>query len=189
MADNVNKGIPGFSPQEFAENITSQASEVIPPEFQPADKQFIAEVIKKFCFMAGDAIVQDPNAGLNADQASLICQFIGEWTFHKSIDLTRGGVDINLREQVLQKVAFTIFEIAKQAIKKSMSQEDLIPLVETHVNKSFKNALEDLKKRNIIDEKTLKQAESQSNVDAMAQASIEQETRFIKYFKTIRIFI
>ncbi len=180
MAENSKKQIPGFNPQEFAENISMQAAEVIPPEIQGNDRTFITEVIKRFCFMAGDAVLQDEKCNFNADEASLICQFIGEWTFHKSIDLTKGGIDINLREGILQKVAFTIFEIVKQGINKKIPQEQLIELVENQVNKSFKNALEELKKKNILDDEAIQRAESQSNVDNMVQATVEEETKAIQ---------
>lgn len=170
MSENVMENVEEFNPQEFAENLSTQAAEIIPPEISEEDKEFIRMVIHKFCFLAGDAIIKDENIHFNAAQASLVAQFIGEWTFHKSIDLARGGIDINLREGILQKIAFTIFEIAKQAIIKNLPQDQIIPLVEHHVDKSYKAALEDLKNRNVISEETLQNAESQSNVDNMVAA-------------------
>jgi response regulator of citrate/malate metabolism len=56
-----------------------------------------------------------------------------------------------------------------------MSQEQIIPLVEHHVNKSFSAALEELEKTGAVDktlkEKTLKQ----SNIDAMAKQQVKEE--------------
>lgn len=167
MSENVMENVEEFSPQAFAENLSTQAAEIIPAELSDEDKEFIRMVIHKFCFLAGDAIIKDENINFNAAQASLVAQFIGEWTFHKSIDLARAGIDINLREGILQKIAFTIFEIAKQAIMKNLPQDQLIPLVEHHVDKSYKAALEDLKNRNVITEEAMQNAESQSNVDNM----------------------
>lgn len=180
MAENEKREIAGFNPHEFAENISMQASEVIPADISGNDRIFIIEIIKKFCSMAGDAVIQDTKSNFSAEDASLICQFIGEWTFHKSIDLTKGGIDINLREGILQKVAFTIFEIVKQGINKKIPQEALIELVEGQVNKSFKGALEELKKKNILNDEAIKKAESQSNVDNMVQATVEEETKAIQ---------
>ncbi len=170
MSENAMENVEEFNPQEFAENLSNQAYEIIPPELSDEDKEFIRMVIHKFCFLAGDAIIKDENINFNPMQASLVAQFIGEWTFHKSIDLAKAGIDINLREGILQKIAFTIFEIAKQAISKNLPQDQLIPLVEHHVDKSYKAALEDLKNRNVISEEVLQSAESQSNVDNMVAA-------------------
>ncbi|MBR1977737.1 hypothetical protein IKA15_05615 [bacterium] len=170
VAENIMENVEEFNPQEFAENLSTQAAEIIPEEISDEDKEFIRMVIHKFCFLAGDAIIKDENINFDAAQASLVAQFIGEWTFHKSIDLARAGIDINLREGILQKIAFTIFEIAKQAIMKNLPQDQLIPLVEHHVDKSYKAALEDLKNRNVISEELMQNAESQSNVDSMVAA-------------------
>ncbi len=170
MPENQVENVEEFNPQAFAENLSTQAAEIIPPELSDEDKEFTRMVIHKFCFLAGDAIIKDENINFNAAQASLVAQFIGEWTFHKSIDLARAGIDINLREGILQKIAFTIFEIAKQAIMKNLPQDQLIPLVEHHVDKSYKAALEDLKNRNVISEEAMQNAESQSNVDEMVAA-------------------
>lgn len=170
MSENVMENVEEFNPQTFAENLSTQAAEIIPAEINAEDKEFIRMVIHKFCFLAGDAIIKDENLHFNAAQASLVAQFIGEWTFHKSIDLAKAGIDINLREGILQKIAFTIFEIAKQAIVKNLPQDQIIPLVELHVDKSYKAALEDLKNRNVITEEALENAESQSNVDNMVAA-------------------
>ncbi len=170
MSENVMENVEEFNPQAFAENLSTQAAEIIPAEINAEDKEFIRMVIHKFCFLAGDAIIKDENIHFNAAQASLVAQFIGEWTFHKSIDLAKAGIDINLREGILQKIAFTIFEIAKQAIMKNLPQDQIIPLVEHHVDKSYRAALEDLKNRNVITEEALENAEAQSNVDNMVAA-------------------
>ena len=52
----------------------------------------------------------------------------------------------------MQKIAFTIFEIAKQMISKNMPQDEILQIVEHHVKKAYVKALEDLKERKIIDE-------------------------------------
>jgi len=172
---NEKRAIAGFSPQEFAKNLAGQASQVIPADITPQDKKFIIDIVYKFCVLSGDALVKDAALNLNAAQASLITQFIGEWSFHKSIDLLRANINPTLREGVLQRVAFTVFEIAKQAVIKKMPQEQIIPLVEHHVNTCFKQAIEDLKAKGAIDEKVSDNALHQSNIDAMAKTEAQKE--------------
>ncbi len=173
---NDKKVIAGFNPQDFAKNLAGQASQVIPADITPADKKFIVDIVYKFCVLSGDALVKDTALNLNAAQASLITQFIGEWSFHKSIDLLRAKVNPALREGILQRVAFTVFEIAKQAVVKKMPQEQIIPLVEHHVNTCFKQAIEDLKAKGQLDEKVSDNVLHQSNIDAMAKTEVEKET-------------
>lgn len=167
--------IAGFNHTLFAKNLSEQAMSVIPPDVSEEDKKFITEVVFKFCLLAGEALNKDAEITLDNAQASLIAQFIGEWTFHKSIDLIRSHIDPNLRESILQKVAFTVFEIAKQAVLKLMPQEQIIPLVEHHVNTCFKEVMAELEQKGVIDKKLADDALSQSNIDAMTKSEIEAE--------------
>ncbi len=167
--------IQGFDPKEFAKNLAMEASQVIPPNIQDADKKFVIELVHKFCFLCGDALVKDDKYNLNAQQASMITQFIGEWTFHKSIDLINGGIAVELREGVLQKVAFTVFEIAKQAISRNLPQEQIISVIEAQVKNCFKAAIDDLKAKGKINDQVANTAMNQSSIDEMSQQEFDQE--------------
>lgn len=168
--------IEGFNHEQFAKNLAEQASQVIPADVPAADKKFIIDIVYKFCILSGDALIKDVSLDLDGTQASLITQFIGEWSFHKSIDLIRAKINPSLREGVLQRVAFTVFEIAKQAVIKRMPQDQIIPLVEHHVNTCFKQAIEDLKAKGAIDDAATDNVLHQSNIDKMAQAQAEKES-------------
>ena len=168
--------IKTFDCDAFAKDLAGQASQVVPKDIQKEDKDFVVEIILRFCKMAGDALVNEENSKLNAQQASLITQFIGEWIFHKSIDIIRAGIEPKFREGILQKVAFTVFDIAKKAVERDMPQEQLITLVEAQVKKCFTKALEDLKEKGILNEQTTQNALAQSNIDAMAVEQVEEET-------------
>ncbi len=171
----AERKIEGFDHKAFAKNLAVQAGQVVPADISSADKKFVVDIVYKFSFLSGDALIKDETITLDGAQASLITQFIGEWSFHKSIDLIRSKIDPSLREGILQRVAFTVFEIAKQATLKRMPQEQIIPLVEHHVNVCFKQALEDLKKKGVLDEKAEEDALKQSNIDTMAQVEAEKE--------------
>lgn len=168
--------IKTFNFEAFAADLSKQASEVIPADIKQSDKDFIISIIYRFCNMAGDALVKEENSKLNASEASLITQFIGEWIFHKSIDIIRAGIDPQYREGILQKVAFTVFDIAKKAVEKEIPQEQLISLVEAQVIKSFSKAIEELEQKGVLSKEDTQNALSQSNIDAMAKAEVEEET-------------
>jgi len=175
MADEA-ADIKSFDYQAFAADLSSQASAVIPADIKKPDREFIIQIIKNFCLMAGDALVKEENSKLSASEASLVVQFIGEWIFHKSIDIIRAGIEPKYREGILQKVAFTVFDIAKKAVEKDIPQEQLISLVEAQVIKSFTKALEDLKAKGILSAEITDNAMHQSNIDEMAAAEVEDET-------------
>ena len=167
--------IEGFDPKAFAQNLAQEAAQVIPPNIQDVDKKFVIELVHKFCLLCGDALVKDTKYELNAQQASMITQFIGEWTFHKSVDLINGGIALELREGVLQKVAFTVFEIAKQAISRNLPQDQTIQVIEAQVKNCFKAAIEDLKAKGKIDDNLANTAMNQSSIDQMSTQEFEQE--------------
>ncbi len=170
------KTIQGFDPRAFADNLAGQAREVLPKNISKDDADFVIKIVHDFCVMSGEALAADTSVELDADQASFITQIIGEWTFHKSIDLAKAGIDISLREPVLHKVAFTVFEVAKNAIIKRMPSDQVLSLVEHQVTKSFKAAIDELQSKGALDEELTKNALSQSNIDEMAKEEIKKET-------------
>ena len=167
--------LQNFNYEEFAANLTQQAGAVIPPDVKGEGRAFIVDIIQKFCNMACEALVKEENSKLDAQKASLVVQFIGEWIFHKAIDLIRAKIEPEYREGILQKVAFTVYEIAKRALESDMPQDDLINLVESHVKKSFHKALDDLTQKGALPQEAADNALSQSNIDAMAAQQVEDE--------------
>lgn len=165
--------IEGFNYKEFASNLSQQAKAVLPPDLSSEDKNYVVNIVNNFCFLAGEALSKDASLKFNADQASIVTQFIGEWAFHKSVDLIHGKIDPQFRDPILQKVAFTVFEIAKQAMVRKLPQPQMINLVEHHVKKVFEDALQELHKQGALNEEQLKMAASKSNIDEMAQADNE----------------
>ena len=167
--------IEGFDYKEFAEMMSSQAGELVPADFNDMQKNYVVKTLTNFTLLAGEAISNDTKLNFNADQAVFVTQIIAEWSFHKSIDLVHSGIMPEHWDGVMQKIAFTIFEIAKQAIQKNIPQDKTLQLIEHHVDKTYKEAIEDLEKRGIISSEISAQAASQSNIDDMAKQVQEQE--------------
>ena len=166
----------GFDYKTFANDLATQAQELIPAEFQPFQKTYVFNTIKNFASMSAEAVCNDPKLNFNIDQAMFLTQIIAEWSFHKSIDLIRSGILPDYWDAVMKKIAFTIFEIAKQTISQNVDQDEILKLVGHHVKKSYESAIEDLLKRNVIDADVQKRALEQSNIDKMmAEIQAEQE--------------
>ncbi|MBR3550185.1 MAG: hypothetical protein IKN90_08920, partial [Treponema sp.] len=66
---------------------------------------------------------------ISAEQAIFITQIIAEWSFHKSIDLVHSGINKDYWDSIMQKIAFTIFEVAKQGVIRNVPQEQLLQAV------------------------------------------------------------
>lgn len=164
--------IQGFDYKGFAQNMHAQASELVPQQFTPDQKEYVATTLLKFSMIAGEAL--DKDGEFNADQAMMITQIIAEWSFHKSVDLINSGIPRQYWDPIMQKIALTIFEVSKNAFRQNVPQDQALEAIEHHVRNTYVNSIEELKKRNLIDEELMERAVSQSNIDAMAQTADEQ---------------
>ncbi len=169
--------IEGFDYKGFAANMSEQAKELVPGDLQDREKEYIVKTLGNFTLLAGEALYNDTSLNLNADQAIFITQVIAEWSFHKSIDLIKSGILPQYWDGIMQKIAFTIFEVAKQAMIRNIPQDQLLQAVEHHVIKVYKSSIEELEQKGAINEEVKQRAESQSNIDAMAQQAQEQAMR------------
>ncbi|MBQ8886130.1 MAG: hypothetical protein IJY61_00320 [Candidatus Gastranaerophilales bacterium] len=174
--------IDGFDYKAFATDLSKQALEVLmqpgtnaaPSTLTDTEKKGIVETVRKFCFMAGEALSNDAQLKFNAEQASLVTQFIGEWTFHKSIDLIKGQIPQANREPVLQIIAANIFNTAKLAIIKNMPQDALINLVEDKVKQVYADELGKLVKKGVLTQQQCDVALNTSNLNDMVEKAEEQ---------------
>lgn len=161
--------IEGFDYKGFAQNLAQQALELIPADFNDNQKNYVANTLLNFAAVAGEALYNDTELGFNIDQAVMITQIIAEWSFHKSVDLIRSGIPPQYWDPIMQKIAYTIFEIAKNAFKQNLPQDQCLQIIEHHVKKTYLDSIAELKDKNLIDDTLLEQAAHQSNIDAMAQ--------------------
>lgn len=169
--------IEGFDYKGFAASMSEQAKELVPPELKDHEKEYVVKTLGNFTLLAGEALYNDTQLNLNADQAVFITQIIAEWSYHKSIDLIHSGILPQYWDSIMQKIAFTIFEVAKQAVIRKIPQDQLLQAVEHHVIKVYNQSIEELEKKGVIDEEIKNRAESQSNIDAMAKQAQEEQER------------
>lgn len=167
--------IEGFDYQGFAKELSSQADELLPTAFQDFQRNYVINTIQNFATLCGEAIYNDEKANFNLEQAMLLTQIIAEWSFHKSVDIIKAGILPDYWDGIMQKIAFTIFEIGKQTISKGLPQEEVLQIVEHHVKKSYQTVIDDLLERKIIDEAVLDRAMHQSNIDDMMHQIQEEK--------------
>jgi hypothetical protein len=155
--------IEGFDYKAFATSMAEQAKELVPKDLKDFEKEYIVKTLGNFTHLAGEALYNDEALKLNADQAVFITQIIAEWAFHKSIDLVHSGILPQYWDSIMQKIAFTIFEVAKQAVIRNIPQDQLLQAVEHHVIKVYTQSIEELEKKGVIDEEIKNRATSLCN--------------------------
>lgn len=161
--------IEGFDYQNFAKVLTDQAGELTPAHFNEFQKNYVVNTILNFATLAGEALYNDTATHFTAEQAMLVTQIIAEWSFHKSVDVIKSGIMPEQWDGIMQKIAFTIFEVAKKGIQGDVPQDQLLLIVEHQVKKAYEEALSELQQNGIINEELMNRASHQSNIDDMMQ--------------------
>ena len=156
-----------FDYKAFAQSMKEQAQDLVPQEFSEEDKQYLSNTLYNFALLAGEAGSNEKK--LNEDQAKFLAQVVCEWTFHKSCDLIRSQVPKNCWDNILQKIAFTVFEVGRQSFERNISQEDMLTAIEHHVNKCYKSTLDELQNKNAMSEDVMAEALTHSSIDDMAE--------------------
>lgn len=169
--------IEGFEYQNFAEMLSSQAVELLPANFDDFQRNYVINTLRNFSMLAGEALYNDTTVNFTADQAMMLTQIIAEWSFHKSVDLINSGILSDYWDAIMQKIAFTIFEIAKQAMLQGISIDEILQIVENHVHKAYEDALTELKNNGIINDSLFETATHQSNIDAMMEQIQEEKAK------------
>lgn len=167
--------IQGFNYEEFAKNLATQAQEIVPAEFNDLQKQYVVNTLYNFSRVAGESLSNDKELNFNADQAVMITQIIAEWSFHKSVDLIKSGIPQQFWDPIMQKIAWTIYEVAKQTFKQGLPHDQILSLIEHHVKKAYEEAIHELNEKNLIDKALMEKAASQSNIDSMMQEMQENQ--------------
>lgn len=156
-----------FDYKAFAESMKEQAQELVPQEFSEEDKTYLLSTLYNFALMSGEALVKQYD--LEDEQAISLTQIVSEWTFHKSCDLIRSQVPKNCWDNILQKIAFTVFEVGRQSFERNIPQEDMLTAIEHHVNKCYKSTLDELQSKNAMSEDVMAEALTHSSIDEMAE--------------------
>ena len=174
-----------FDYANFVRELATQAESLVPVDIGPEDKQYVTQIVYNFCSLACEAIIKEDKFSLT--DVTLITQFIGEWTFHKSIDLIRAGISQQFRDVVLQKIASVVFEIARQAVLNKMPQPQILQGVEHHVKKAYLESLTELKEKGSISPEDYDKAMGESNIDKMADEQEERNAENIPTNKLLKL--
>lgn len=173
--------IEGFDYKNYADNLAKQASDVLKQpgnavhgSITPRDAKIIADLVKKFCTMAGETLNNDQNSKFNSVEANIIVQFIGEYTFHKYIDMINGKVPEQHRLSIINQVVANIYSTAQLAIIKKMPDDDILRLVSEKVKLVYEAELQKLIKKGVMTEEQYNKAIKMSNLDNMVQQNNDE---------------
>ena len=159
-----------FDYKKFVQELVSQMPEVIPNDILPLQRQFLIKITENFCLIAAKELKYDKEITYSTQAAMSIVQIIAIWTFNKAVDLSRTKIPAEFYRAILAKIAFTIYEICKQIheCEIEISSDKSLQIMEEHVTNVYKECIEELENKDILNNSDAQDAKLMSNIDLMA---------------------
>lgn len=164
--------------ENFIEELVSQISPLMPDDINELQKNYLITNVRKSATMLAESMPDnDEFSRLKFEEKCFYIQVMAEWSFHKEIDLFRSGIPAKYWKVVMQKIWYTMWEVMYACVKNEAPMPSTLVIIERYVNRTYNDAVEDLKSQNLIDDTIEEQAKEQSNLKKMAQEYIiEQKT-------------
>ena len=155
---------------DFIEDMIEQVSSVLPEDINTLQVSYLKNNMRKsMTLMASSINDNDVFKKLDFDEQCFYIQIIAEWSFHKEIDLFRSGISPKYWKVVMSKIWYVMWEVMYACAKNDAPHNTTLTLVERFVNRTYNEAIEELKEQDVIDTVTEIQAKEQSNIDKMAR--------------------
>lgn len=155
---------------DFIEGLIVQISPLLPPDVNELQKSYLITNIRKSATLMAESIIDNEEFNqIDFDKQCFYIQVLAEWSFHKEIDLFRSGIPARYWKSVMQKIWYTMWEVMFACVKNDAPESVVLSLVERFVNRTYKDAVEELKEQSVIDKETEEKAKEQSNIAIMAE--------------------
>lgn len=162
---------------EYIDNLVEKIIQLSPDDVNKLQQDYLVNNMKKAATLLASSMEEDSEFGrLDFEEQCFYIQVMTEWSFHKEIDLFRSGIPAKYWKVVMQKIWYTVWEVMYACIKNEAPQEVVLSLVERFVNRTYNDAVEELKECEIIDDETEEKAKEQSNIEVMAQEFRREHT-------------
>ena len=155
---------------DYIEALIVGINPLLPDDVNKLQQDYLENNIRHSAMLLASSMQTDAVFGsLNFEQQCLYIQIMAEWSFHKEIDLFRSGIPAKYWKIVMQKIWYTIWEVMYACIQNEAPENVVLDIVKRYVNRTYNDAVEELKESNIIDDETEEKAKEQSNIELMAK--------------------
>ncbi len=155
---------------DFIESLIVQIQPLLPKDVNKLQEDYLVSNIRKSATLMASGIQDDEEfSRIDFEQQCFYIQVMAEWSFHKEIDLFRSGIPAKYWKVVMQKIWYAMWEVMYACVKNEAPETVVLSLVERFVNRTYRDAVEELKENEVIDEGTEEKAKEQSNIKIMAQ--------------------
>ena len=155
---------------KFIDSLIEQISPLLPEDVNELQKSYLITNVKKSATLLAESMPEnDEFSKLNFEKQCFYIQVMAEWSFHKEIDLFRSGIPAKYWKVVMQKIWATMWDVMYACLKNEAPEAITLSIIERYVTRTYKDAVDDLKYQNLIDDETENKAKEQSNIEIMAR--------------------
>ncbi len=155
---------------EFIDDLVEQVTPLLPKDVNELQKSYLLTNIRKSAILMASSMPEnDEFSKLDFEQQCFYIQILAEWSFHKEIDLFRSGIPPRYWKGVMQKIWYAMWEVMYACVKNDAPETVVLSMVERFVNRTYNDAVDELKASEAIDETIEEQAKEQSNIRKMAE--------------------
>ncbi len=160
------------------ENLIKQIAPELPKDVNKLQQDYLVNNIRRSSMLLARSMQEDKVfQTLEFDRQCTFIQIMAEWSFHKEIDLFRSGIPPKYWKIIMQKIWYTMWEVMYACVQNNAPDNVVLSVIERYVNRTYNDAVEDLKNSNIINEETEEKAKVQSNIEKMAQKYLEEQKK------------
>lgn len=161
---------------DFINSLIEQMRDLVPEDVNKLQQDYLENNIKKSTTLLAHSMETDSTfKSLDFEKQCVYIQIMAEWSFHKEIDLFRSGIPAKYWKVVMQKIWYTMWEVMYACIQNEAPEGVVLSVIERYVNRTYQDAVEELKNINVIDDITEEKAKEQSNIEIMAYEYINSK--------------
>lgn len=134
----------------------------LPDYLSEKQKKHVVDTIYNFMNITYD-ILTERNSDIS--YVRFMTDLVGKFTFYKSIDLYRLNLEKDIANEVLQNIAYVVFEISRMAAERNLSKDDIYKIAKHHAQKEYKNNINKLYASEVITKDMQKFAIFQCNIN------------------------
>ena len=131
----------------FASNLKRQIEEIIPSDLSKDDRTYVLDTVYNFTILAGEFVAKEESLGQDEGKYYMFSQIVAEWTYHKCLDLVHSTISRDYWNEIIQKIAYTTFEVVKDGIINEIEQQVMLENLEKQVNKTWEEDIDELVKK------------------------------------------
>ena len=163
---------------DYIDTLIEQMKPLLPEDVNKLQQDYLVSNIKKSTTLLAHSMETDNTfKSLDFERQCIYIQIMAEWSFHKEIDLFRSGIPAKYWKVVMQKIWYTMWEVMYACIQNDAPDGVVLSVIERYVNRTYNDAVEDLKISNVIDDEIEEKAKEQSNIEIMAYEYLNQRKK------------